>query len=60
MQRPKDAINCILRKKKSDFIPLYDSPWGDAMGKWIAEGYPTDKEGKPCSPNDVFPFDMTG
>ena len=60
MQSSKDAVDCILRKKKADFVPLYDSPWGDATEKWIDQGYPKDKDGKPLPPNDVFPFDMIG
>lgn len=60
MQSSTDAVDCIFRNKKADFIPLYDSPWGDAMEKWLGEGYPTDKEGKPCDLNAVFNFDMIG
>lgn len=60
MQSSKEAVDCILRKKKSEFVPLYDSPWDDAMTKWLDEGYPKDKDGKACDPNDVFLFDMTG
>ena len=60
MQSSKDAVDNILRKKKADFIPLHDSPWGDAMEKWLDEGYPRDKEGKPLDLNNFFNFDMVG
>ncbi|MBN1863395.1 MAG: hypothetical protein JW808_00690 [Victivallales bacterium] len=60
MQSSRDAVDCILRGKRADFVPLYDNPWCDAMEKWLGEGYPKDKDGKPCDSNDFFGFDLVG
>ncbi len=57
MQCPKEAVDNILRKKKADFVPLFDSPWGDAMTKW-GEEYSRKNGGKALSLDDHFKFDM--
>ncbi len=60
MQNSRDAVDSLLRGRKADFVPLFDSPWGDALEKWIGEGYPKDQDGKAADATDYFGFDMVG
>lgn len=37
-----DRVNRLLTKGAVDRIGLTDSPWGDTLGSWMAQGYPTE------------------
>jgi uroporphyrinogen decarboxylase len=53
MQTSRDAIDALLHGREADFVPLYDSPWGDTLKKWTTQGMP---EGQDTT--DHFGFDM--
>lgn len=60
MQSPREVIDNLLRHKPADRFGMSDGPWGDAVEKWVKEGYPTDKDGKAVDVTDHFGFDMAG
>jgi len=42
MMNPRENVDALLRKKKHDYVPLRDGPWGDAINAWVRQGYPTE------------------
>ena len=38
MQTGKEAIQSLFDGKTAEFVPLYDSPWGDTVTRWRGEG----------------------
>ncbi len=60
MQNSREAIATLLRGGRPDYVPLFDSPWGDTLKKWTAQGLPVDQQGNPVDPTDWFGFDMVG
>ncbi|HEY3320923.1 MAG TPA: uroporphyrinogen decarboxylase family protein [Planctomycetota bacterium] len=60
MQTGRDAINALMRKEQSQFVPLHDSPWGDTLTKWIGQGMPKNEKGEAVDPVDHFGFDIAG
>jgi len=60
MQRPREVIDALLRKKEADRVGLVDSPWGDTLTQWVKQGYPTDDKGNAVDPVDHFKFDLAG
>ena len=60
MQTGRQAVDNLLRKNGADFVPLYDSPWGGTIEKWVDQGMPTDENGNAVSSAEHFGFDMTG
>ena len=61
MQTSREVVDAIIRKKPAERMGFHDSPWGDALTKWVAdEGYPKDEKGAPVSPVDYFGFDLAG
>jgi hypothetical protein len=58
MQTACEVIDSLLRSRPAQRVGLYDSPWDDALRRWVAQGYPTDSEGKPVSPTEHFGFDL--
>ena len=47
MQTGRDAINHLIHKRPADHVPQADSPWGDALKKWVAQGMPANEKGEP-------------
>jgi uroporphyrinogen decarboxylase len=41
MMTSREVIDNLLRGKKAERMGLTDSPWGDTMANWVAQGYPT-------------------
>lgn len=61
MQKASTAIDNILRKKgQVEFVPLHDSPWGDTLKKWVAQGMPADEKGNAVDSVEHFGFDIVG
>jgi len=60
MQSSRELIDNLIRGKPAERIGLNDSPWGDTLQKWVAQGYPTDEEGNPVAAHEHFHFDMAG
>ena len=60
MQNSREVIDSLLRKRPAERVGLHDSPWGDTLRKWTAEGYPRDAKGEPVNPVDHFGFDLAG
>ena len=60
MQTSHDVIKELYSSGKPERIGLRDSPWKDALEKWITQGYPANSDGTPVSPADHFGFDMVG
>ncbi|MCY3024116.1 MAG: hypothetical protein NTW87_34495 [Planctomycetota bacterium] len=60
MQTGFQAIDGLMRKKPADHVPIHDSPWGDALKKWVAQGMPADEKGNAVDVVDHFGFDMAG
>lgn len=61
--------------EQGQWVPLFDSPWGDTLRKWVSQGYPTRKvkrkvkeDGReverevdePLGPAEHFRYDMVG
>ena len=42
MQTSSQAVDAVLRGRPRDYVPLYDSPWGDTLRKWVLQGMPAD------------------
>jgi uroporphyrinogen decarboxylase len=40
MMNSREVIDNLLRGKKAERMGLMDSPWGDAMARWVEQGYP--------------------
>ena len=57
---PREVIDNLVRKKKSERVGLTDAPWGDTLRKWVGEGYPVDEEDNPVNPAEHFGFDVYG
>jgi hypothetical protein len=60
MQTGREAIDNLLRRRRADHVPLYDSPWGDTLQKWVGQGMPTNPQGQAVDPVEHFGFDMAG
>jgi len=60
MQTAREAVDCLLRGRRADFVPLHDSPWGDTLEKWVGQGMPAGPDGKAVDPVEHFGFDMAG
>ncbi|MCX5731341.1 MAG: hypothetical protein NTY18_08335, partial [Deltaproteobacteria bacterium] len=43
MLTPAENLKRLFAKQPADYVPLFDSPWGDTMTKWVKQGYPTVK-----------------
>ena len=41
MMNSRTTVDALLRKKKYEYIPLRDGPWGDTINAWVRQGYPT-------------------
>ena len=51
-------VDALLRGTRLNVVPLYDSPWGDTLAKWVTQGYPVDAAGSAIDPIEHFGFDM--
>ncbi len=60
MTTARDVINGLFDGSAHERVGLADSPWHDTLRKWVAQGYPTDADGKPRDPVDVFGYDLCG
>jgi len=60
MQTPREVIDNLVRGRPAERVGLNDGPWHDTLRKWVTQGYPTDEEGKPRPPVDVFGYDIAG
>jgi uroporphyrinogen decarboxylase len=60
MQTPHDVIKHLLTAGPAERVGLSDGPWSDTLRKWVGQGYPTDSEGRPADPVDVFGYDIAG
>ncbi|MBT3274046.1 MAG: hypothetical protein HN368_12890 [Spirochaetales bacterium] len=60
MQTPREVIRSLFQSTPADRAGLRDSPWSDALVKWVGQGYPADSDGKPALPDNHFGFDMIG
>jgi len=60
MQTARDAVDALLRKGAAEFVPLYDSPWGDTLEKWVGQGMPRQENGKAADVIEHFGFDIAG
>lgn len=60
MQSAREAVDNVVRGKKADHVPLHDSPWGDAVTKWVTQGMPKNEKGEAVDCADHFGFDMVG
>jgi len=60
MQTGRDTINHLIHKQQADYVPQMDSPWGDTLKKWVAQGLPANAKGEPGDPTDHFGYDMAG
>lgn len=60
MQTGREAFDCVIRKKPADHVPNNDSPWGDALTKWVKQGLPTNEDGNPVDITEHFGYDMAG
>jgi uroporphyrinogen decarboxylase len=58
MQTGQEAISRLLRKARPDHVPMTDSPWGDALKKWVGQGMPADEKGNAVDAADHFDFEM--
>ena len=58
MQTSREVIEGLFGKGKAERVALRDSPWRYTLQKWVDQGYPTDDEGNPVTPEDHFGFDM--
>ena len=54
----RDNLTRILRGQPAEWIPVMEFLWPDTLQKWTAQGYPTDDDGEPVSPVDVFDYDI--
>ncbi|OPZ30660.1 MAG: Uroporphyrinogen decarboxylase (URO-D) [Lentisphaerae bacterium ADurb.BinA184] len=60
MQTSSQAVDAVLRGRPRDYVPLYDSPWGDTLRKWVLQGMPADDKGNAVDPIEHFGFDLAG
>jgi uroporphyrinogen decarboxylase len=60
MQNSHDVIDGLLRGPGAERVGLCDGPWADTLRKWVGQGYPSDAEGRPADPVDVFGYDVAG
>jgi len=60
VQTGRDAITCLMQHKRADRVPLHDSPWGDTLKKWVAQGMPKNEKGEAVDSVEHFGFDMAG
>ena len=60
MQTPRDIIDNMLRRKKTDRVGVADHPWEDTLRKWVTQGMPADGDGNPVDVVDHFGFDVVG
>ena len=58
MQTSKEVIGGLVGGQGAERMGLFESIWWDTLEKWVAEGYPTDGEGKAVPPGDYFGYDM--
>jgi len=43
MVTPAENLRRLFAKQPAEYVPLFDSPWGDTLKKWVTQGYPTQK-----------------
>lgn len=60
MQNASAVIDSLLRKRSAERVGVHDSPWSDALERWMTEGYPKTGAGEPVPPVDHFDFDLAG
>ena len=60
MQSPREVIDSLLRNRPADRVGLAGIIWGDTLAGWVEQGYPTDEEGEPVSPEEHFGYDLVG
>jgi uroporphyrinogen decarboxylase len=41
MASARNVVDTLLRGQTAERVALMDSPWGDTLAAWIAQGYPT-------------------
>ncbi len=58
MATSKQIIDCLIKRKPTERMGLFELIWADTQRKWAESGYPKDSEGNPVSPCDHFGFDM--
>lgn len=58
MQTSQQAVDCLLRKRPAEFVPVADGAWGDTIGKWVQQGMPTDENGDAVDAIEHFGFDI--
>ena len=58
MQASYDAVEALMRGRQAQFLPLFDSIWGETLHRWVSEGMPADAKGNPRDVTDQFGFDM--
>lgn len=58
MQTGAQLIESFYAKGPAERIGLKDNVWRDTLRKWVGQGYPTDGDGNPVSPEDHFGYDM--
>lgn len=56
MQTGREAIQSLFDGKPADYVPLYDSPWGDTVKRWREEGLSEEV----TDIGSEFCFDMVG
>ena len=72
---PAENLRRMFAGEQPRWVPLFDSPWGDTLRKWVTQGYPTRKvkrkvqeDGRevekevdePLRPAEHFGYDMVG
>ncbi|OGV69527.1 MAG: hypothetical protein A3K19_27895 [Lentisphaerae bacterium RIFOXYB12_FULL_65_16] len=60
MQTSYEAVEALMRGRQAEFVPLFDSPWGDTLRRWVSEGMPADAKGNAIDTTDHFGFDTVG
>ena len=60
MQSSREVIDNLLRKRPADRVGLAEHIWGDTLQLWVDQGYPTNDEGNPVSPEEHFGYDLAG
>lgn len=60
METSYDVIEDLMRNRPASRMGLRENIWGQTLDKWVAEGYPTDADGKPVDPVMHFDHDWAG
>ncbi len=60
MESSYDVIEDLMRGRPASRMGLRENIWRQTLDKWVAEGYPTEANGKPVDPVAHFDHDWAG